>query len=295
MRAGESLTYINGRGEQVVLAARNKPAYWLSSAEGIDGLESEMFSARGAGQDGEILSGTALQARVITVEGRVMPKKGAYLGRRELLRVVNPKLEGRLVYRDEDRGVTRYIACRVQQAPIFSESDRFPVFQFELFCPYPYWRDGDGTTRRVMDIALWVPNFSFDLEFPEEGIEFEYRAPSLIVNVPNLGDAATGMVIEFRALGSLTAPSLVNVQTQETLCLTTEMVAGDMLRVATGYGEKTAVLTRAGNQINVFNDVTVDSDWLQLDVGDNLLRYNAEEGLDNLECTISYAYNYLGV
>ena len=146
MRAGESLTYINGRGEQVVLAARNNPAYWLSSAEGIDGLESEMFSARGAGQDGETLSGTALQARVITVEGRVMPKKGAYLGRRELLRVVNPKLEGRLCIgtRTGASPATSPAAC--SRPPSSPNRTASRSFSSSSSAPTPI--GGTGTARR---------------------------------------------------------------------------------------------------------------------------------------------------
>ena len=42
-----------------------------------------------------------------------------------------------------------------------------------------------------------------------------YREPSLIVNTNNIGDVKTGMRIEFKALGTVVNPKLVNIETQD--------------------------------------------------------------------------------
>jgi hypothetical protein len=41
------------------------------------------------------------------------------------------------------------------------------------------------------------------------------------------------------------------------------MQAGDVIRIATGYGQKRAELTRGNVTTNIFNLVDADSTWLQ--------------------------------
>lgn len=209
-----------------------------------------------------------------------------------MLSLINPKYSGKLIY--SDGNITRYIPCEIQKAPVISRDVIFPKFQIEFYCPYPFWREGDGTSQNITDIALWVPAFQFELEIPEEGIEFGYRSPSLIINVINDGDVETGMMIEFRAVGATSNPSIINVETQESLSMTIDLIAGDIVRVSTVYGQKRAELIRGGIITNVFNSVDAESTWLQLKVGDNLLRYDATE-TDNIEVTIYYDMAYLGV
>jgi hypothetical protein len=45
----------------------------------------------------------------------------------------------------------------------------------------------------------------------------------------------------------------------------------------------------------VFNYIDLQTTFLQLDIGDNLLRYDAESGLDNLEVAIYFTPKYVGV
>jgi hypothetical protein len=290
MRKGEMLKYISNAG--TVLFANNKllSNYWWNEAEGLDGIENNLYTMKGAGQDGESLIGKSLQARVITIDGQIC--NNIVAAKRKLIRTVNPKHTGKLIYSDGE--ITRYIPCEIQKAPAIARNGKYPEFQIEFFCPYPFWREGDGTAQNITEMALWVPAFQFELEIPEDGFEFGYRSPALIVNVINNGEVEAGMMIELRAVGATSNPSITNISTQEKLSLTHDMVAGDIIRVSTGYGEKRAELEKGGIITNIFNSVDADSTWLQLDVGDNLLRYDATE-TDNIEVTIYYDMAYLGV
>ena len=289
MRRNEKLTYISGDSSVVFATNKNSSPYWWNDADGLDGLDNNIFSIKGSGQDGETLTGQNLQARVITVDGQMLKNANA---RQQLIRVVNPKNTGKLVY--ENGEITRWIPCAIKKSPEIARDGAFPKFQVEFYCPYPFWREGNGENQNIVDIALWVPSFEFELEIIGDGFEFGYRSPSLIVNVNNQGDIDTGMLIEFRATGSTSNPSLVNINTQEFLSLTCAMQAGDVIRIATGYGQKRAELTRGGVITNIFNLVDADSTWLQLAVGDNLMRYDATE-TDNIEAVIYYDSAYLGV
>lgn len=291
MRSAEKLKYISDTGSEILFTPKKSLSnYWLTSAEGLDGIENNLYSIKGAGQDGESLTGKNLRARYITIEGQIC--NNPIVARRKMLSIINPKYSGKLIY--SDGSITRYIPCEIKKAPAISRDGRFPKFQVEFYCPYPFWREGEGNSQNVIDIALWVPALQFELEIPEDGIEFGYRSPSLIVNVINDGEVETGMMIEFLAVGATSDPSIINVETQESLSMTIDLVAGDIIRVSTGYGQKRAELIRGGVTTNVFNSVDAESTWLQLNVGDNLLRYDATE-TDNIEVSIYYEMAYLGV
>ena len=162
--------------------------------------------------------------------------------------------------------------------------------QFSSNDPYFYTKN-----EIKVDIALWIGAFEFPLEIPEEGIEMGYRSPSLIVNVLNEGQESTGMMIRFKALGTLSNPSLVNVNTYDSLLINTEMKAGDIIEVSTYKRRKRVTLIRNGERTNIFNLLDLSSTFLQLDLGDNLFRYDAVTGLDNLEVSMTFTPRLLGV
>lgn len=159
----------------------------------------------------------------------------------------------------------------------------------------PFWREETETRE---DIATWIGGFEFPV--PDglelyEGWEIGYRQPSLIVNVYNSGDVKSGIRIEFRAIGAVTNPVLLNVDTREFIKLNISLVAGDVLTVSTGYGEKAVKLNRGGTITDAFRYLDVDSSYLQIAVGDNLFRYSADANAENLEVSIYHNNLYLGV
>lgn len=165
------------------------------------------------------------------------------------------------------------------------------LLQFSCGDPYIY----ESETKKA-DIALWIPSFDFPLEITsDEGIEMGYRSQSLIVNVLNNGQSPTGMIIRFRALGTLLNPMLLNVNTYEQLKLNTKMIAGDVIEVSTYRGIRSVMLTRNNSKTNVFNTLDLQSVFLQLEIGDNLFRYDADEGLDNLEVSMIFNPRRIGV
>ena len=130
---------------------------------------------------------------------------------------------------------------------------------------------------------------------PPGGVAFGLRQPSLIVGIFNSGAVAVGMKIIFRAIGSLVNPALIDVNTQEYLKINKSMEAGEEIVVNTIVGEKKIVGTMNGISSNYFKYRDLDSIWLQLAVGDNLFRYNADMNIENLEVYIYFNNKYLEV
>lgn len=217
--------------------------------------------------------------------------------RRELFKVFNPKFNPmRLDFTTANRQ-SYFLNANLEATPSLPkgfENDnkvwQKGLLQFSCDDPFIYSAD-----ENKVDVAVWIGDFEFPLEIPEEGIELGHRSESLIANVYNDGDNETGMIIRFKALASVKNPMLINVNSYETLKLNFHMVGGDVIEVSTYRGKKSATLIRNNEKINIFNSIHLMSTFLQLKPGDNLFRYDADEGIDNLEVSMIFRNKFVGV
>lgn len=152
-----------------------------------------------------------------------------------------------------------------------------------------------------LSFATTTAGFHFPLvispQLPEGGVVFGSRTDSLIATVINKGSVPTGMRIVFKAKGSVSNPKLINVETQEQLLISKDLVAEEEIEINTVIGSK-RVRGRIGETspfTNYFVYKTLDSTWIQLAVGKNLFRYDADSGLDNLEVFVYFQNRFLEV
>jgi hypothetical protein len=300
----ELLTYTNGRGESVEFSPASRYHANMKDVSGLSDVSTENYTISSMGQDGDTFIGNRINSREIEIVGHIKSRDKAETQslRRWLNHVLNPQAGGLLAY--DLNGYRRVISCRVDSAPLFNRrSPIYEQFTVNFLCPHPFWREEHETAT---DVAAWIGGMEFPIRgpddqpdglelFEDESWEIGYRMPSMIANVANLGDVRAGMRVEFRALGDLANPSLLNVETGEFIQINMAMQPDDVLTVSTGYGEKGAALRRNGIESDAFRYVDVDSTYLQLEPGDNFLRYNAETGFDNLEITIYHSNYFLGV
>jgi len=283
------LTYTNERGQSIKLG--DSPPFLVTKIDGLGSVQNEIQRQSAPGQDGATVTSSALAERNLVIEGVILaPDVDWY--RRQLLRAFNPKLGGTLRYERGD--VKREIEVIPEMAPVFPSdySKKYQLFALTLLCPSPFWQ---SIEKMKAEIAIWRGAFEFPLELVEEGIEVGFREPSLIVNIFNLGDVSCGMEIRFKALATVENPSLFNVNTREELKINKTMTAGEVIIVTTHFGNKRVESHLNGAVSNAFNWLDLGSTFLQLAPGDNLFRYDADEGLDNLEVDIYYIPQYLGV
>ncbi len=289
MRDDEKLTYIDDVTGGEAEYSSSSPYFW-ANADGISRIANDIHTIQGIGQHGVQATGMQLAAREISVKVQIMADD-VEAAQHELTTVLNPTHTGRLVY--QSATVTRYIRCRIQKTPDFDDQV-FPEAEIDFFCESPFWKEGDGSSSAVANIARWIGNLEWPLEITEEGYELEYRSPSLVTNIVNTGDVDAALTIEFYADLDVSNPKITNIQTQEYFSMGIDMLAGDCIRITTGYGVKAAVLIRGGVETSVFDYINDGSSWLQLAVGNNYLRAEASVD-DNLSVKILYDFMYNGV
>ena len=290
----EKLLYVNSRGESLEFSVSSIFYCNVSKdVSGISGIGNTVYRTNSMGQHGDTYIGQRYEPREITIEGSIKStnKDDILESRRKMEKILNAELEAKLVYVYKD--FVRVIDCKVDGLPHFVHKSVFLRYSIPLLCCNPFWREEIEAKK---DIAAWIPSWEFDFEIPEEGMELGYREPSVIVNVYNEGDVKSGMRVEFRAIGTVVNPMLLNVNTREYIKLIdTTMQAGDVMVINTEYGKKSVTLTREGEVLDYFRHIDVDSTFMQLSIGDNIFRYDAEDGIMSLEATIYHNNKYLGV
>ena len=305
------LIYVNERGENLTFCtASNYHVNIEKDVTGLSDISNDIVSIISMGQDGNTEIGSRIAARDIEIVGHIneRDREAIHRLRRRMNRILNPQFEGRLIYEFGD--VRRVIDCSIQESSPDVASPVLSRFILQVFCSNPFWRE-DTDTRQ--DIATWIGGFEFPIDRPDDDLpqgleipqdpddpttaiwEIGWREPSLIVNVFNGGDVRAGMRIDFRALGHLVNPTLLNVVTGEFIRINFEMQAGDVITVNTSWGEKSVTLRRGGVESDAFRFLDPDSRYLQLAVGDNIFRYDADVNMYNLDVTIHHNNLFLGV
>ncbi|MEF9952641.1 MAG: phage tail family protein [Clostridium sp.] len=262
--------------------------------EDIGSIESTHYTSKALNQNGSYLTNTTLENREINITGYIVSDVPAEMNnkRKHLIELVNP-LDRIYVIKNRLK-----VECKANSTVGFSSNYKdnnnyVCKFNISLFCANPFWNNINDLKS---DIALWKPKLRFPVIIPKNrGVILGLKEPSLITNIVNNGDTEIGMRIEFRAKGALTNPSLFNINTREEFKVEKSMIAGEKIVVNTTFGNKRVEHFLNGTISNGFRYIKRGSTFLQLDIGDNLFRYNADTNIDNLEVTIYYNPNILEV
>lgn len=283
--------------EELILDMVSTPNFVLKSVD-WGTITGNHHSYKYANQVGETVTNTSLNVRKVTIEGWVVAQSEDVMSalKRKLNSFVNPQEAIDLFYSDY---VIRFLPDEsIKYSVAYAENnDVFAKFQIVGTAPNPLFVD---VNEHQTTFVTTVPVFHFPLiiseSLPDKGIIFGRRTENLIVNVVNNGSVTVGMKVVFKANGTVVNPKLINVNTQEELILTKTLVAGEEIVVNTNIGEK-SVKGRIGNSsyVNYYMYKRIDSPWLQLEIGDNLFRYDADEGVNNLDIFVYFTNRFLEV
>lgn len=273
------------------------PNYILSDVD-WGNIQSTHHQYKYVNQIGVYVTGTSLETRDVAITGWIVAKTEQQMTERKkvLNRFVNPQQRIELVYNKyriyfHPNGSVRYGVSIPENNEVICK------FKIEGLAADPLFRsEKDNKVSAATTIGMFrFPMILNDITMNPPSVVFGLRQPSLIVDVYNGGDVATGMKIVFKALGTLYGPRIVNVETQEYFKINKTLIAGETIEVNTSIGEKKIIGDVGGIRSNYFKYRDLDSTWLQLSIGDNLFRYDADNGIDNLEVFVYFSNKYLEV
>ena len=271
--------------------------YTVQQTKGFDSIDIQNVTSQGFDQDGASLLNSYVLPRDMEITGQLKADTTFQMQklRDKLLDVFMAKADVTVTH--YYGGVNRVITARVNKTPKFDFTRVKAVqnYNVRLTAVEPYWRDRIET---IVPIADTIGSFHFPLTIPKgDGVCFGIKNSSLIANIYNRSSIKVGMRIIFIANGTVTNPQLFNINTRKFLRLICDMEAGERIAIETGQDN---TVTRIKNGVTEDYIGHIDlagggDEFLELNPGNNLLRYGADAGEKMMEVKIYFYNKYMGV
>ena len=271
--------YVNENGESIVFDYSG--GFLINKPNGIDTLSVKMNEAQGIGQVGSTIQSINVQSRPVNISG-VLVGEFQTENKDRLLSVIRPDLEGRL-YADEF-----YLSVRPTATPTIEQKPNFAAFQFTLLAPYPYWQKDDGAIATLTGVSRCF-KFPWNISKP---YRFGSVTSAQFININNRGQVPIPFTVTFTALADLTNPKIIDASTNKYLLLNKELVAGERVVIEITH-ERTFVTSSVDGECRGALDLK--SNFFRLNVGDNVLKPEADTGKENMQVEINYAIEVVGI
>ena len=282
-----SLILENEKGEQISLT--DNLAYAITDIDGLYPPSANIITSELSLYDGSKFNSSKVNARQLQINGKI--QYNAARNRVALYRVIKTKHFIRVKYADNERDV--YIDGYVSDFEI-GHFENTQTFSVTILCPEPFFKDA----QEIIDqVNTAVKNFHFPFSITaEDPIPIGYFDTILEFNVENDGDVSTGIIIEVSATGQVDNPTIFNKETREFFGVQTSLEAGDVLTISTERGNKTVTLLRDGEETNMLNSIEQGSSWFQLEPGDNVFTYEADnDTVQYMSVAFTHRHQYQGV
>lgn len=278
---------------ELVFTSQNKEIRMNDKISGfniisIEGLEASKYSIQkvDSNQDGSIVTFKKIEPREITIVGDIEKNENEDFNRRLLISFFNPKFDGLMkVNRNNNKKKIQYEVSSFK----FTNTNMYEPTEFEIIleCPNPYFESIDNYGK---NIAKVTKQFAFPLVILEgKGKIMGYKTYNNDVQLLNDGDCETGCEIRIKALSDVSNPKIsLNDKFIE---VKTKMEFGDELVINTNERKKSITI----NGQNVIQRINRKSTFFSLNVGDNVMKYESDEGYQDMEIYVYFYKKYLGV
>lgn len=278
--------YVNDNGDSIVFDYAG--GFLINKPSGIDTLSINLSQAQGINQTGATIQSTNIQPRPVTITGYLVGDAQT-VNKEKLLAVFRPDLGGKLFANDY------YLTVHPTATPTIEPKRQLAQFQISLLAAYPYWCKDDSASATLSGIE---PLFKLvnSGDYPGWNMSRSYQFGRLMqtqfMNVPNRGQVPVPFTATFNASGDVLNPKITNANTLKYLLVRKPMVSGERLVVEITH-ERTYVTSSVDGDCR--GALSLSSNLFRLNVGDNVLKPEAEEGLENLQVDIDFATEIVGI
>lgn len=275
----KTFRYVNENGGTLIFEYAH--GYLINKPSGIDTVNVKLSQAQSINQVGNTVQSKTVQARPVTVSGIIVGNEQDER-KNQLMAVVRPDLAGRL-YADD-----YFLDVHVTATPTIEPKEKFAHFQFALNAPYPYWQREKRTSLNMYGVEN-------QFKFPWN-VSRAYRFGQLqemqFVNVRNDGQLPVPFKVTLFAANNVENPRITNVTTGEVLILNKSMDPGEFVVIEMTHGLTNVISSFDGS---IRGALDLDSTLFRLSVGDNVLKPEAETGLDQLQVYFEFSPELAGV
>lgn len=277
-----NLKYFNENGDMVEFSVES--GIIVTDFPHLTGQSIELEMAQGVNQIGATQTGAYVQPKEFTVTGII--KGLAKEKRKKMIDTILPLVNGFLIIND-----AWFVHGMPTQTPIIENYPYNPNFQFVLKAAYPYWV---STHEQAVQISGLEPLFKFPWNMSKPYM-LGNRIESHFANIYCEGNVPTEFKVRFIAQGNVSNPKIGKVGSTEFIKIEKTLGKGEEILVDTSLGSISVTHIKNNVRTNVIGLVTLDSTFFKLNMGDNILTYEATSGVDVLDCILYHADVRTGV
>lgn len=299
------LSVINSKNQEIKLELSDpqKSGFVVTDITGIGPGKVDVNITELYGMDGGVYNSVRASSRNIVITLRFIDSADMSIEKLRLLSYQYFPIKQLLTLRF-------YTDSRISEIAGYVESNDPVIFskeestQISIICPNPFfYSEKANITNFYSEEALFEFPFSNE-SLTEKLLIFGEHNDSQYKVVTYDGEIETGFKIHIFLLGNVTGEiSIINRNTQDFISLDTDKIteytgssleASDEIIICTERGNKYVKLLKNGVYTNIINSLTIDSNWLTLNPGENIFGYIAEP-LESIMTSIEYIPLFGGV
>lgn len=168
--------------------------FWITHIDGAASLETEFDTMNTVGSHGANIAGRRIQPRSITIDGAVFGDVEA--NRQKVLDTILPNVPAR--FYKEHNGRVCHLDGFPLVTPDFADGNGVQEFQFQLFCAFPFWIEGEEKFNPFSQYTKF-----FKLPFNTGGTwQIASTEDTTALTVVNKGNAEQGFKARFLVLST---------------------------------------------------------------------------------------------
>ena len=275
----KTFRYVNENGESITFTYNN--GFLINKPVGIDTLQVSLSQATGIDQVGATIQSANVQPRPVTVSG-ILVGDFQSKNKERLLSVIRPDLTAKF-YADD-----YYLNVRPTSTPTIDPTAKFAKFQFSVLAAYPYWQKDENAKVELSSIEY---GFKFPWNISKEYF-FGKVIEAQFFTIANRGQLPVPFTVTFFARGDCVNPKITSVNTGKFLAINKALIAGERVVVEITH-DRTYVTSSIDGDIR--GALSLKSALNRLEVGENILKPEADEGKDQLEVSLDFATEIVGI
>lgn len=299
----KSVTIINHKNEQIVLTLRSpeQSGFFIRKIDGLGAPIGTINVADYATIDGSRFISSRSNKRNIVFHLGFLEKPTIEAVRISSYKFFPVKNEITMIFETDTKTVKIKGRVETNEPEIFTNDSGAVI---SVICPDPYFY---SLTNNIISFSVLQKLFQFPFSNEDLYIPLIYFGDVLVdaqQTIDYTGEVPVGFTMTIDSTGPAGTITVYNLQNREVMTIDNDIItsitgagisAGDLITINTIKGQKSAILLRDGDEINILNAVVESANWFTLDIGPNPFYYTSEFGGQYLLFNINYQLLYEGI
>jgi hypothetical protein len=299
----KSVTIINRKNEELVLTLRSpeQSGFFIKKIDGLGPPVGTINTAAYSTLDGSRFVSARSNQRNIVFHLGFLDSHDIEATRIKSYKYFPIKSEITMIFETDTKRVKIKGRIETNEVEIFSKETGT---QISVICPDPYYY---SLENYVMSFSVLQKLFHFPFSNEDLHIPLTFFGEVVVDSQQTIdytGEVPIGFTMLIDSTGSAGSITVYNLETRESMVIDNDIItsatgygisAGDRIFIRTLKGQKSALLLRGGEEINILNAVLGSKDWFTLDIGPNPFYYTTDFGGAFLLFNISYQLLYEGI